>query len=511
MAVDDSPTPPPCKKRPRLRTPSATAEKPVSRFRPPSGRSLSNSQPTTTMQTFADLAGKGRSRAEQFLGEDAPEDVWATITNTMDNLGSSVVIPANPDASKSKLLSDAEAGGTADTMNFNLGARERSADRLLFDLSLKTKVHISSLNCLKWTLSRSQPAEYDALRRFVADEGDSVYDPANGKPVKTMYNPRRRGPFLFTDLPSEEEVLKAKQKLYEALLHFRCPSSPLPNRISADWQALTKDYGSVSRQNRPANDARKLMVDRLLEWQGALQSLFFGYRAGRVPMFYVVLSTTTVVFSSGFPWKTGKLTPDGMESIPDTSSSLKTCFRAGIAKASTGLRGLLQDSAVPFSVVDGTDGFDEPCAVVEGTHAVHMLYNFLLEWGHQISNAEDVPILIADKPFRGGTIVSAELFHAKESLVPIDGGRETYKKHTLQMRGIFTPRQVDEICQALAVVQEYTFEAHLEAEGRGTMLNACGHGAKDENEHHRLRGPVVLSRVRSSPEEAGISFSIKDA
>lgn len=512
MAGKNNAEPSPTRKRPRLRQVNGSRKGTISRQRPPSGRSLpdggqvTGGQRATSRHTFADLVGRGRSRAEEVLGDDAPDDVWATLTNTVDNLGSASALPATlNDQSTSRVLFEPDAGETAETMNFSGITREVTLDRLVLDLSLKTRIQISSPLSLRWALARSQKEEYEALLRILGDAANAGGEHARAEPVKNSYKLKTVNVF------TREDVAKAKRRMYQALLHFRCPSGPLPAKLAADWQALTENYGEVSRQVQPSNDAQKVMVNRLLAWQDALQSLFFGYRYGYVSMFYVVLSTTTVVFSRGKPWQGGKIDTDGAEVLTDRNLTSEPCLRAGFAKASPGLRALMSNYDVPFTMVEGTDGFEEPCLVVEGDISVHKLYNFLLGMGHKISNATDVPLLLADKPFRGSTITSAEIFHARTALVPQKDGQETQERHTLQMRGLFTPRQVDGICHALSIIQNFHFEARLEAEPKGSMLNVCGHGEKEGRDQYKLRGPVVLSRIRLSPDVDGVRFSTKDA
>lgn len=488
--IDSSPT----KKRPKLQQNSDNAspgsrQRPLSRGTVVDGAQTTDGEPGSNMRSIADLIGGGRSRAEAALGDDAPDDAWAVITNTLDNLGSASAFPSEPnDESKSRVVYEPDVVASGETMNATGKAREVAVDRLVRDLSLKTKIHVSSPNPLFWALCRSQVDEDEALSRLLA--GESAH--ANRHPAKRRQRSQGRSSSALQEAPSAEQVIEAKRHFYEGLLHFRCPSGPLPAKISADWQALTAGYAKVSRQVTPSTDSQTVAVERLLLWQSALQSVFYAYRRKRLDNFYVVLPSTALIF---------------------TRERKSSDLRAALAKASPGLRALMKDYAVPFSVVDGTDGFEEPCVVVQGAVAVHALYNCLSAIGHRISNARDVPTLLADKPFRGSTIVPANVFNARK-VYTTDmsyGGSGKVRQHLLQMRGLFTPRQIETICSAFATTQNSGFEAKFEAEPMSTMLNTCGHGHANEDDDHELRGPLVLSKVRVTAEVEGIMFSTKDA
>lgn len=462
------------------------------------------------------------SRAEQFLGDDAADDVWATVTNTLDNLGSASALPSvlEENDEGSKLLYDADSRASGEALERDENLSENTFEKVLLDLTLKRKVDIGSSSPLQWALRRGQGAEYNALTSLMSGESDTVENGYHKKSSEDGRRHRQAGPGESQEHAAmEQRMLNAKKRWYKALLHCRCPSEPLPGKISTHWQTLTANYGKSSWQVRAINEHQKLVINRLVRWQSALQSLYFGYRYGHVPEFYVLLASTTLIFSKGKPWvgNKSKKKHQSLGSSATAGSSASSCFRASFAKASTGLRALMSEYEVPFTLVERPSGFEDPGVVVEGEFAVHTLFNFLLALGPRISNAVDVPVLLADRPFRGCTIVSADVLNARQMLVPGKGGQDAQNRYSLEMAGLFTPRQIRGICNALSIMQHGDFVARLETEPTGTLLNNCGHGGEasesdeDDEDKYRLRGPLILSRIQMSASVEGFSVATREA
>lgn len=517
----------PTRKRPRSQQAATKRRRPPLGNRPPSGRlsqiraGLENTEdkPETNLRSFTDLIGAGRSRAEQFLGEDAPDDAWASITNTVDNLGSASNLPTvieNDDASK--IVYDADSRAFSEQLERDENVSESTFDKVLLDLSLKTKIDVVSSSSLQWALRRRQGDEYNALMSVMGEGIDAVENGFREHSSQQGHRGRHDGPGEAHENPAvEQEILNSKKRLYKALLHCRCPGESLPGNISARWRALISNYGRASWQAQAINEDKKFAVNRLINWQSALQSLYFGYRYGHVPEFYVLLASTTVIFNKGKAWAGNKHMRKGRTLGSSTTTESSSCFRASFAKASTGLRALMSEHEVPFTLVERPSGFDDPGVVVEGEFAVHALFNFLLALGPTISNASDVPVLVSDKPFRGCTIVSAEVLNARQMLIPGKAGEDPQHRYTLQIAGIFTPRQIRGICDALSIIQRGDFAARFETDPMGSMLNNCGHGGEssegDEGDEDklRLRGPLILSRIQMTSLGEGFSVTTRGA
>lgn len=470
---------------------------------------LVDEKPTSAMRSFAELLGNGRSRAEEVLGEDAPDDAWANITNTLDNLGSSSLLPNVIEEGSGLMLEESVVSGE--------GLKQE--DRVMVDLSLKRKIRVVSGLELRWAVCRAQGMEFEALSELLGV----------GETTSRVQTAERS-----EDDGSGRGVERAKVEFYKSLINFRYPADALPMRIAEQWQFLIGNFGKKAWQMRPNGDLLSFAVTRTLRWQRTFQGLYFGFRHGRVREFYVLLSTTTVLFNRGKGRRRGMGVGGGNgtkrlrveEMAGRMGGEGGVCLRACFAKASTGLRTLMSEYEVPFTILEGTTGFDEPCVVVEGQVGVHTLYNFLLSLGPKASNALDVPILLADRPFRGCTIACAEVSKARRAFVAGKQGGGKEERYSIELDGLFTPRQIGGICGALGVMQERDFVAHFETDTSGSMLNHCGHsggergepgegeGEEDEEgeeERWQLRGHQVLSKVQMSPSISGYSYSTRDA
>lgn len=517
----------PTRKRPRTQN-SATKGK-----RPPLGNRHSNGRLSqirvemdsvadireANMPTLTDLIGGGRSRAEQFLGDEAPNNIWASFGNTLDNMGSLSNLPTvieNDDASK--VVYDADSRAFSEQLERDENVSERKFDQVPVDLTLKRKVDVVSKSTLRWALRRGQGDEYSALAKLTngksSTANDERQDPVSRNDRDGLEDDSNG---LQARSNADEDVLNWKKCLYKALLHFRFPSESLPKVISSRWQVLTSNYGRASWQEHALHDEKRFAVNRLISWQSAFQSLYFGYRHGHIPDFYVLLQTTTVLFNNGKPWAGSKKRRRSTAMDSSAHDSQSSCFRASVAKASTGLRALMSEHEVPFTLVERPSSFEEPGVVVEGDFAVHALFNFLLSRGPGISNADDVPLLVCDKPFRGSTIYSAEVLNARQMLIPGKPGEQPEHRYTMQLSGLFTPGQISDVCNSLARIQRGEFAARFDTDEAGNMLNSFGHGGDssdgDEAEEGKLRlqGPLFLSRIQTDSTQNGFSVTTREA
>lgn len=475
----------PPRKRPRTQ--------PISAKRPPPPPRQTRSRPApqdenSRPRTLVDLLGRSSSRAEQVLGDNAPSDAWSVLANTLDNLPS--------ESRQNSTHSHQPAPPSAPDL------QEPSNEHLPLDLSIKTAITVISSRSLAWTTIRGQAEEYEALRDLLSDV-DALVD---AEPTK---------PPLGTDAvahshPPSEPFIRAKRLFYRALLHFRYPCTTLPPVISRRWQSV---FNPTSRATPDSalQEATHVAMERLRLWQSALQSLFFGYKRGHIDHFYVILPSTALLFSHAVvhnqprPVRNGRSHHRrGTHSHSTTELTLRACF----AKGSPGLRSLLSDYAVPFKIEHGSDrtgGETDPCVVAEGVLAVQAVYNFALAVGHKISNATDVPILLCDKPFRGGTAMSAQVTDVDETNVIDSHGGPTRLRYSVKVNGLLTPRQLTAICKAFVATQDHDYSVQLKTEPRSEMLNVSEHligqlnniasGNSYQPPSTRVQGRRVLSRI----------------
>ncbi|CAN8073928.1 unnamed protein product [Agarophyton chilense] len=480
---------PPPRKRPRTQS--------ISAKRPPAAPRLSRSHPSAAddnsrPRTLIDLLGPNSSRAEQVLGDDAPNDAWSVLANTVDNLTSHSGQPvprAAPHADDTHPTNAAEV-------------QETPHEQLPMDLSIKTSLSIMSSKSLWWTRVRGQGEEYEALHDLL-----SGVDTITEAPVIK--------PPLGSDAVIEGQVLTdtltcAKRQFYRALLHFRYPCTTLPPVISRRWQTVFA-ASTRARPDSALQEAANVALERLRLWQSALQSLFFGYKRGHIDHFYILLPSTTLLFSHTFPQNDSLNIRNGTncqkrrgQMCSTSDSSLQACF----ANGSLGLRSLLSDYAVPFRLERDSNssvGDSEPPVIAQGQLAVQAVYNFVLSVGHKISNATDVPVLLCDKPFRGGTAITAQVADADEANIINSSGGATRLRYSVKITGFLTPRQVRAICKALVETQDRDFSVQMSTEARSEMLNVCGQSisllpasgtsSSQQKSYHSILGRRVLSRV----------------
>lgn len=449
-----------------------------------------------------DLVGTTASRADQALGEDAPDDAWAILANTMDNLGSASVPPPS-EISRPSVLPETLVPET-------LAADERSEDvhTIPIDLSLKTRLRIVSHASLHWARTRSQGEEYYALQNISS----------GALQIPEMLQPPSSAP-LGSDAASpgptpSERLTEAKRLFYRSLLHFRFPYAPLPSVISTRWQAVFSPHPANSRAEIALGDIKPAAIKRLSLWQSSLQSLYFGYKYSLIDHFYVILSTTTILFTRGMPDMPVSQPTESEDLHNFSSSSSDVTLRACFSKASPGLRALLSEYTVDFNLIL-SDSERDPCVVVEGTANIHALYNFICSVGPKLSNATDVPILVCDAPFRGGTPMSLDVSNSKEAFIASTSSSHTLSRFTLKISGYCTPRQMRGICEALTVTQQKDFTVYMDTDPSGDQLNACGHSRRSLKKHDSekfevLRGAQVLSRIGMSPSSESFSSVTRD-
>ena len=305
---------------------------------------------------------------------------------------------------------------------------------------MKTSIKVTTTKSLAWVKFKGQGEEYAALAAYVA--GTLPRGPAVGSDAA-------RSPL--------ESITAAKRQFYKGLLHFRHPLDP--GALAARWQAGTA--------GRDADVTRRIEA-----WQASLQSLFYGYKHGLVHEFYVLLPSTVVLFTCA---------PDPV---------------VWFARGTPGVRSLLTEYCVDFRA-HGDD--EDPAVIVEGNDNVQAAYSFVFSAGPQLSGAADVPLLVADKPFRGGTVVSAEIGAVKEmAVVGVEGSR-----YSVLISGLLLPRQTNDIVQALTALQD-SFQATVDTERRSRRLNICA--AQEENgvangEAHSTLQIGMITRIAANEGE----------
>ncbi|KAI0562073.1 Donson [Gracilaria domingensis] len=477
---------PPPRKRPRTQ--------PISGKRPPAAPRPSRSRPSladenSRPRTLVDLLGGTSSRAEQVLGDDAPNDAWSALANTVDNLASHSRQP-NPVDVRDSDQTDRPAGAEL---------QETPHEHLPLDLSIKKSLTIVSSKSLWWTRVRGQGEEYEALHDLLSG--------VDALPEADVSKPPLGSDAVIEGQALTDSLMQAKRQFYRALLHFRYPCTTLPLVISRRWQAVFSSSGRA-RPDSALQEAANVAMERLRLWQSALQSLFFGYKRGHIDHFYILLPTTTLLFSHSVGQNDNQSTRNGTKRRGQLRSTSDSTLHACFAKGSLGLRSLLSDYAVPFRLEQGSNQSgeeSEPPVIAEGQLAVQAVYNFVLSMGHKISNAADVPVLLCDKPFRGGTAITAQVTDADEANVIDSSGGATRLRYSVKINGLLTPRQVRAVCKALVETQDRDFSVQMSTEARSEMLNVCdqsislsstnGTASSHRKTFHAIQGRRVLSRV----------------
>lgn len=448
------------------------AKRPRLQMRPPHPPRATNSQ----MRTLTDLLGAGASRADSALGHSAPADAWSSLVNTVHNLPSASLPPPTAGAEDDKpvdmqmqMVPQMPAAAYA----------MRGLARLPLDLSLKTRLRVYSPASLAWTRLRPQALEYVALRDVLA-AADHPIDPKLLQPGDASSRTR----------PSTVLQAAARALLYRRLVHFQFPTSPLSHSLASNWHNIfATDAGRASQTDPNVQRLRQAAMSRIGMWQGALQSLYYGFHHRHIAHFYVLLPGSTVVFRH---MRDDKGTPTAI-----------------LSPATPGLRSLLSDYIVPFTICrPHTDATNHVSVRVHSAFAVHTLYNFVMCAAHKLSGATDVPTLIADHPFREGTPVSADVQHAREAQVladPAASAASTSTRFSVQIAGLLTPRQVTGICDALVYTQCAHFTAVLDTERRSVGVNNMNASDDDdESSQQVLTGDEQLSRVAAFPHAEGL-------
>lgn len=457
---------------------AASTEK-SGRFKAGNSKSRSHSRPphprasASQMRSLTDLLGPSTSRAESALGHSAPADAWSSLGDTVQNLPAAQL--SHP--GRSNHLAHAAHAASQEFAESDIAPSSFSFSnipRLPLDLSLKTAVRISSSSSLQWTRFQWQRSEYLALR--------SAFSQNSNTPVTEM----EKKPFSS---PQD-----AYTHFYNSLLHFRYPSYPLSSSLASNWRVLFSTSSSSSQPLRDDSNTKRLKseaLDRLGTWQSAWRSLYYAFRDGHISLFYVLLPSSTVVFSR------------------EQSQSSEPV--ALLSPASPGLRSLLGDYIVPFTICRSEAQQSEKVAVlIKGTYGVHTLYNFIMCAAHKLSGANDVPTIICDQPFLCATSVRAEVQFTRQANKTTPSDNATSKKlFVAQIAGILTPRQVNGIVDSLAQTQKSQFSAVFNTEARcvGTNILCASLNPPQENV---LQDQQILTRVAAFPEFSGIFASYRN-
>lgn len=448
------------------------------------------------LRTLTDLLGAATSRADSALGDSAPQDAWSSIVKTVDGLTSSVHQQQPPtDIPPSDLAPD----HSPSAYNF------QNLSKLPIDLSLKTRLRISSHLSLFWTRLCSQRDVYCAI-----DDVVSGRDPLMTSSTPTIHNspanetsdtsrPIHSQPTSFLQQAIvDPNLLKGAYSLFNRrLIHFRFPSNPQASSLATSWQTIFLSTRVPTRDDANSNILRQEAQQRLSLWQTALQSVYYGYRYQRVPSFYVILSNAIVIFHR-------------------TLDEARTPI-ALLSPASPGLRSLLSDYIVSFTInrIDENDTSDQVFVNVRGELDVHMLYNFIMGTSHKLSGAIDVPTLVCDRPFIGGTAMMANIENARAARSDSNPGDGPATKFNVQIRGFLTPRQFEGICQALSIIQQSNFRAIVETESKSIGLNnllmtsAADQEGKDDQGISEQKGATVTS-VAAFPAKSGLFVNVRN-
>lgn len=430
------------------------------------------------MRSLVDMLGASASRAESALGDSAPADAWHTIMDTVTNLPSASLppIPAVPSINAHPSDTDA-AQGDAQKLPMPIQPSAytmRGLNQLPLDLSLKTQMRIFSQTSLVWTRVRPQRDDHRAMRD-VLENHDLTINPSHFQ----FYSPANR-----TNPPQALQTA-ARCLFYRRLLHFRFPTSPLHSSLAQNWHnVFSTDIERTSQADSTVRSRRAHAISRLEKWQNALQSLYYGFRYRYVPNFYVLLPGSVVVFK--------RLDDERVTPV------------AVLSPATPGLRSLLSDYVVPFTICRPDMESSNSISVrVEGDYGVHTLYNFIMCAAHKLSGATDVPTLVADQPFREGTVVTADVHYAKEARVLDPSSPNMSTRFSVEVHGLLTPRQVSGICDALVYTQGAQYIAVLDTERRCAGVNNMHMPDKDAV-RESLSADQLLDRIAAFPENTGL-------
>lgn len=431
--------------RPSLKRPrSAPASRPPQHPNSSSGN----------LRGITDLLGAGTSRADSLLGDTAPQDAWASIIRTVDGLTSS--LPADllgADAAAAPQGANDAAGDTP--ASFPL----QHLAQLPLDFSLKTRMHISSDAPLAWTRLCSQRESYLALHQVSSGSDRDLPLPLPSSTAASGMHP--------ATCPSD--LTDAYALFHRRLIHFRFPACPQSAALAAAWPSL---FGGA----RAVDDARfkrlrQEAYHRLALFQSALQSVHAGLCNKLLSHYYVVLPKAVALFYAGDGEPTAVLSP-----------------------ASPGIRALLSDYVVSF-VMGAVDAGDDVYISVRGAVNVQTFYNFISAAGHQVSGAVDVPTILADSNFVNAGACLAMVHPPKVAVAD----SESTRRHSVQIRGLLTPRQLQGICQALARTQHGRFHARVDVEPKSLGLNhlqfdddgTLAHQVKPNSQGQQKKGAEV--------------------
>lgn len=456
-------------------------------------------QSTSNLRGLTDLLGATTSRADSALGDSAPEDAWSSITKTVHELPSVQLPPIE----QSIDVPPQQAHTLPSAYSL------QNLTHLPLDLSLKTRMRITSNVSLLWTSLRSPRDAYAAMQDVLTGNDRPLTSP----PVKDTAAPDHMLPNGSSQLrPPRPSLAPAPQptvpdqRMSDALalfnrrlINFRFPSNVISTTLASAWHNIFVAGKPVSRDEQLNNRLRAEAYHRLTLWQTAFQSIFFGFKGGNIDHFYVIIQGCFVLFHRN---PGDKRTPIAV-----------------LSPASAGMRSLLSDFTVQFSInrVDpgAAAGIDDVYVKVKGEFNVHTLYNFILGVGHKVTGSTDVPTLICDRPFIGGTALVASVDCARmartdaNALGDVTAGAAS-AQHSVQIRGYLTPRQLDGICQALAVTQSSNYRAVVETVRFSTGLNNLFVGldredsqanAADPNLHRRGE---IISEVAAFPDMNGL-------
>lgn len=260
----------------------------------------------------------------------------------------------------------------------------------------------------------------------------------------------------------------------KAFICYRYPAEELPRNVKEQWAFLVGSAGKKSWTERSEGDLVGFALRRLLKWQMALGAVYRKWRKADIERFWVVLPTTKVLF-----WR--------------DNNQLSVCF----AKATTGLRALLAEYCVTFQKTNGP----HTRIVVHGEVEAHKVYNFLLGAGYRASNATDVPLVVADRSFKGCAMSVVDVAKARRMV-----SEDKLDRFSVELNGLFTPTQIEILCDVLKKRQG----------DKGFVLQMSGDGGGGLNDPQQNDSSVpmgeVLSRVEWIGEQTnGYTYTTREA
>mmetsp|Transcript_1220 Transcript_1220/g.3762 ORF Transcript_1220/g.3762 Transcript_1220/m.3762 type:complete len:363 (-) Transcript_1220:2234-3322(-) len=303
-------------------------------------RESSNGAKVVNLPSMADaLTGPSSANVDQ-------DDVWNVLNDSISRFDgvprstadNSAHMANNPEAQKILKLSPGES-------------LLKDLDVLPTDFALKRGVKFTSSVSFQWCKTLSASAEAAALEDF---------------------NSQR------------ENITDYDRVFASGMLFYRYPDSSFTfEHPDQPWQHSIRDCYNTN-STRASADHKAHLKKRLDDWEAALRSLYYRYRYGHVPHFYVLFERQAVLFARR------------------ANGSMSVLLTRSTASQRAALNGLGINYQAPLlKAEDELGDIDRTMLHFVENNEVHGLYDYLIFLAPRQSSATDVPCLLAERPFVG--------------------------------------------------------------------------------------------------------------